>query len=110
MDLARILSSIKRLIIPDKSVSVKILGGAFRGARMNLNLAHQTQLYLGLFERETYPWLSRFSKGVATAVDIGAAHGEYTIYFLKTTIAKVYTFEPDPMMLDRISSNLKLNP
>src|SRR5262245_3698350 len=77
---------------------------------MNLNLAHQTQLYLGLFERETYPWLSRFSQGVATAVDIGAAQGEYTIYFLKTTTAKVYAFEPDPLMRDRMNSNLKLNP
>jgi len=78
---------------------------------MNINLASQTQLYLGLFERETYPWLWRLSQGIASAIDIGAAHGEYTLFFLKNTLAsKIYAFEPSPIIMSHLRGNLGLNP
>jgi len=68
------------------------------------------QIYLGLFERETHPWLNRLSKGISTAIDIGVAHGEYTLYFLKKTKAtKIFAFEPDPKCIPFLHENLKLN-
>ncbi len=77
---------------------------------MSLNLANQLQVYLGLFEREIYYWLEHLSKGIATGIDIGAADGEYTLYFLKKTSSTiVYAFEPDPSRLPRLENNLLLN-
>lgn len=77
---------------------------------MNLDLCHQTQLYLGLYEREVYPWLTRFSKGINTAIDIGVGDGEYTLFFLaKTTAAKVFAFEPSEEARARFARNLELN-
>ena len=77
---------------------------------MNLDLRDQTQLYLGLFERETYPWLIRLSRRIRTAVDIGAAEGEYTLFFLtKTKATEVYAFEPDANCLRILNENLELN-
>jgi len=77
---------------------------------MNLSLKHQTQIYLGLFERETHPWLIRLSQGIETAIDIGAAYGEYTIFFLKkTNAAKVLAFEPDVAWSPFLRENLRLN-
>jgi hypothetical protein len=77
---------------------------------MNLSLAHQMQLLLGLFEHETYPWLYRFSEGIKTAIDIGAANGEYTLFFLKCTNASmVYAFEPDATVIAHLKDNLALN-
>ena len=77
---------------------------------MGLSLRSQTQVYLGLFEKETHPWLNRLSKGITTAIDIGVAHGEYTLYFLtKTKAAKVFAFEPDVSLLPYLQENLKLN-
>jgi hypothetical protein len=77
---------------------------------MNLSLQHQAQLYLGLFERETYPWLERLSKGISSAIDVGAARGEYTVYFLrKTGATKVFAFEPDLTCMPALHENLGLN-
>ena len=77
---------------------------------MSLSLKTQTQIYLGLFERETHPWLNRLSEGIATAIDIGAAHGEYTLYFLtKTKATKVFAFEPNVSLSPYLHENLRLN-
>jgi hypothetical protein len=77
---------------------------------MSLSLRSQAQVYLGLFEKETQPWLDRLSKGIATAIDIGAAHGEYTLYFLtKTKVTKVFAFEPDVSTFSYLQENLRLN-
>jgi hypothetical protein len=107
---ARVLSFVKQKFVSNEWSPRTVVAGPFRGIRMNLNLTHQTQLYLGLFERETHPWLKRLSKGITTGIDIGAADGEYTLFLLKSTDAsKIYSFEPDPNMAARLCSNLRLN-
>jgi hypothetical protein len=106
----RLLSTLKNLVIPRGRKPRRILAGPFKGITMNLSLRHQAQVYLGLFEKEIHPWLKRLSEGLETAVDIGAAHGEYTLFFLmKTHTATVYAFEPDPSCLPLLDENLRLN-
>ena len=106
----RLLSTIKNLIVNSGHKPRTILSGPFKGITMNLSLRHQTQVYLGLFEKEIHPWLGRLSDGLRTAVDIGAAHGEYTLFFLmKTCAATVYVFEPDANCLPFLDENLRLN-
>jgi hypothetical protein len=107
---ATALSFVKRKFVSSERVPRTIVSGPFRGIRMNLDLSYQTQIYLGLFERETHPWLKRLSKEITTGIDIGAADGEYTLFLLKNTRAlKIYTFEPNPIMASRLDSNLRLN-
>lgn len=106
----RTLSRVKSWVVPDSHEPRAIRFGVFKGIVMQLCLQHQTQLYLGIFERETYGWLRRLSQGIATAVDIGAAAGEYTLFFLmKTNAAAVYAFEPDAQVLPALKNNLELN-
>jgi hypothetical protein len=77
---------------------------------MELSLHHQSQIYLGLFEREVHTWLERLSRGIHTAIDIGAASGEYTLFFLtRTNAEKVLAFEPDAESLPLLQENLRLN-
>jgi len=77
---------------------------------MNLDLAYQTQIFLGLAEREIYPALQKFSRDARTAIDVGTAFGEYVLFFLKRTPAKrIFAFEPEPQMLARLHNNLVLN-
>jgi hypothetical protein len=77
---------------------------------MALSLRHQSQIYLGLFEREVHPWLRRLSRGIRTAIDIGADHGEYTLFFLwRTDADRILAFEPNPEALPLLRENLKLN-
>jgi hypothetical protein len=106
----RLLSNLKNLALRPGSGPRKILAGPFKGIRMNLSLRDQTQVYLGLFEKETHPWLERLSKSIGTAIDVGAAHGEHTLFFLlKTRAKKVYAFEPDSSCFPLLAENLKLN-
>lgn len=105
-----LVSNIKQLLLPRGEALRTIRLGCFRGLKMNLDLASQTQVYLGLFERELYRPLEKLAKGVRTAIDIGAAHGEYTLYFLvKTQATTVYAFEPSLELRARLLSNVHLN-
>jgi hypothetical protein len=104
------LGPVKQLLFPPGLAPRAIQTGPFRGLKMELDLQGQTQLYLGLWEREVYPWLDRLSRGIRTAVDIGSAEGEYLLYFLKRTNAtRVFAFEPDPDCEPALRRNLELN-
>jgi hypothetical protein len=77
---------------------------------MELDLKTQFQFYIGTFERELYPWITRLSDGIGSAIDVGAADGEYTLYFSKRTNAtQIFAFEPSLEMISRVRANLLLN-
>lgn len=106
----RLKIRVKRLVLSKGLSPRRIKSGIFRGQRMYLDLQSQTQLYLGLFERELYKHVARLARGINTAIDIGAAQGEYTLYFLgKTPARKVFAFEPSQEDRARLLANLKLN-
>ena len=106
----RIASNLKNAIVTANRKPRKIITGPFKGIVMDLSLRTQMQLYLGLFEKETYTWLNRLSKNIVTGIDIGAAYGEYTLYFLtKTQARSVFAFEPDTTLFPYLYENLKLN-
>ena len=100
----------KLLFVPTDRAPRTIKSGVFRGLRMELDLTSQTQLYLGLFERELHKWINRFSMNIKTVIDIGAGEGEYTLYFLtKSPAEKVLAFEPLTTSRTRLMRNLELN-
>ena len=104
------LSWVKNLVVPEGQEPRQIAFGPFKGITMELSFRHQTQIYLGLFEREIHGWLKRLSKEIHTAIDIGADRGEYTLFFLmRTKAARVLAFEPSPESLSLLHENLKLN-
>jgi len=106
----RFLSALKNIVVRSERKPRKILAGPFKDIKMDLSLRDQAQIYLGLYERETHPWLTRLSEDLKTAVDIGAAHGEYTLFFLvKTNAGRVHAFEPDASCLPLLYENLTLN-
>ncbi len=105
-----LLSTLKNAVVEERRKPRKILTGPFRGIAMELSLRTQSQIYLGLFEKETHPWIRRFSKDIQTGIDVGAAYGEYTLFFaLKTPAKKVYAFEPDRQCFRAFHDSLTLN-
>ncbi|MFH1868877.1 MAG: FkbM family methyltransferase [Candidatus Omnitrophota bacterium] len=101
------LSIVKTFFVKKHRRARKIRSGIFKGLVMNIDLTYQAQLFLGLFERETYKWVSKFAKGINAAIDVGAGEGEYTIYFLKKTSAKkVFSFEPNESKRRLLTNNL----
>lgn len=88
----------------------RIWTGAFRGLTLHLDASNSMQVILGFYERETYRYLRKLSTGIGTAIDIGAAQGEYSIFFLKTARAQsVLAFEPHPENRETFQENLKSN-
>lgn len=87
-----------------------ILFGLNRGVRMDLDLASETQTYLGLAERELAPYFDKYSRDIQTAIDVGGSVGLYALFFLKKTPAqRVICFEPDAGCFHTIERNLELN-
>ena len=106
----RILSEIKGWLVPDGKKIRKVLSGPCCGIAMQMNLRHQMQMWLGLYERELHPWLKRFSKGIRTGIDIGTAEGYYSLFMLeKTPARKVYSFEPFDSAREEFQANLESN-
>lgn len=106
----RLLSAWKQRLVPAGAAVRTIRGGLLRGVRMSLDLSHQTQLYLGLYERELHPWFRTFSRHLRTAIDVGAHEGVYTLYFLTRTPAQtVLVFEPSAPDRQRLQANLAVN-
>jgi hypothetical protein len=101
---------LKNRLVPSGYHERTILAGPLRGIRMYLDLRTQSQFYVGLFEKELHPWIIRFSRGTRSVVDIGAAHGEYTLFaLLKTTAERVIAFEPNPDMIQHLQRNIDTN-
>ena len=85
------------------------MSGPFAASKCT-DLATQTQLWIGLFEREIYFSLRRLSRDIRTFVDVGVAHGEYTLFALaKTSAERVVAFEPDEEMVARLKRNVLAN-
>lgn len=104
------LSTFKNFFLSPGRKPRKIRSGAFRGIAMEMSLRSQTQLFLGLYEREVQPWLVKLSKDIHSSIDIGVGEGEYTLYFLtKTSAQKVFSFEPSEEARRLFSTNLTLN-
>jgi hypothetical protein len=105
-----ILSAIKNWLVPSAKKPRSIQFGAFTGLRMNLDLRNHTQAWLGLYEREVFSYLHAFSRNVTTGIDIGAADGEYTLFFMsQPNIKQVFAFDPSERFPADLSANLALN-
>ena len=101
---------VKCALLPPGLLPRQVRFGLLKGLRMDIDFAHDTQLWLGLYERELHGWFHKLSQGISTAIDVGANAGSYTLYFLARTPArKVLAFEPDGEALSILRKNLALN-
>lgn len=88
----------------------RILSGPFRGQRHVIDLDRQTQLLVGLWERETYPWLRRFVGEAVSAVDVGSGEGELVVHLLRQShIHQVVAVDPAKTAATALDANLQAN-
>jgi len=84
--------------------------GLYRGLKLEIDLSTQSQLYLGLWERETYSHILYAARRCRWAIDIGAGKEALCLFLLKHSKAnKIFAFEPQQKEVDRIRLNLELN-
>lgn len=101
---------VKNRVITPGARPRMIRTGVFRGLWMQLDLRDHTQVFLGLYERELHKWVRALGERAVSAIDVGAADGAYSLYFLKRTgMRAVHAFEPDPAARGTLLTNLRLN-
>jgi len=106
----RFVSRLKSLLVPRGARPRRVVGGLYRGLTLELDLQTKTQVYLGLWERETYPFIRRAAARCRWAVDVGAGQGELALYLLKHSAAQVvYAFEPQRSEREAFARNVALN-
>ncbi len=106
----RPLSWVKNRLVKTGRYPYKVPLGLFKGLTLNLDLRHQTQVYLGLWEQETYASIRKATKNCAWMIDIGAGKGELCVYFLKHSDAQqIFAFEPQAGEISIMKHNLELN-
>lgn len=106
----RPLAWIKRRLVKGGRRPYRVHLGLFKGLILDLDLQHQTQVCLGLWEQETYSYLRKAAGTCEWMVDIGAGKGELCLYFLKNSRAEnIVALEPQDPEIEIINTNLALN-
>jgi precorrin-6B methylase 2 len=106
----RPLSAIKNLLVPAGRRPRRVWFGLYRDLRLNLDLRSQSQMLVGLWERETYSFVRSVSSKVDWFIDVGAGSGEMCLFFLKgSKSVQVIAVEPDAREVSELRRHLQLN-
>lgn len=106
----RLISAVKVLFVPAGCHPRTVRFGIYRGLRLEIDLASKTQVYMGLWERETYQVIRKAAAKCVWAIDVGAGQGELCLFLLcRSRAQKIYAFEPQQSEIDIFLRNLKLN-
>lgn len=105
-----IASFIKRYFFIQQAQARQVRAGLLSGISLFLDPRSGLQREWGLAERELHRWFRKLSRGIATAVDLGSAEGDYTLFYLtKTSAENVLAFDPQPHCFEELQRNLGLN-
>lgn len=86
------------------------LTGMFRTVRLHLDLASETQIWLGFYERETHRRLVRLAGSSGSCIDIGAGKGELVCWWLRQFPGRpIVAVEPNPVELAVLHQNVAAN-
>lgn len=77
---------------------------------MTIDFAHQTRLYLGLYERELSRYFRALARPGMRCFDVGANAGYNALMLGRLTGAPVVTFECDRACLPGLAANVAANP
>jgi len=94
-------------------VNKEILDINFRGISFKVHsfpfLRFWTDYQIGKWELETFKILDFYIKATSVVIDLGSSFGPLSLYLGKKA-SKIYAIDPDPIMQEALSKNIKLNP
>ena len=106
----RALSLLKNALVPAERKPHRVMFGLYKDITLDLDLRSQTQMLFGLWERETYAFVSAAGANVRWVIDIGAGSGEMSLYFLRQARPiEIIACEPNPSEVDAFRHHLALN-
>ncbi len=110
MSLGSLLRPMKHALFGRGLRSRRILGGAARGLRMEIDPAAKTQRLLGLDEREIQRAFVRDARWAEVLVDVGSSDGYYGLIFRKyNQTGPVYLIDANPDFAPIQQAGFKVN-
>jgi hypothetical protein len=104
------VSAVKSALVPAGKGPRRMAFGLYKGLTFEVDFRHETQLYLGLWERETYGAIRTAMSRCSWAVDVGAGHGELCVWLMRSHApGPFFAFEPQVSSLDALRRNAALN-
>lgn len=101
---------IKRFFFGTGVQQKKILFGLASDIKMNINLSHKSQRYLGLEENEVQSYFKEFARTSSVFVDIGASDGYYgLIYYKLNSKGEQFLCDADPTYAMQQKANFVMN-
>lgn len=101
---------LKKLLVGEGRAGRKIPFGLYKGITLSIDPAVESNFYLGLYERETVPWLRGAGRKARSLVDAGAGCGELSAWGLsQRNIEKVMAFDSSPDRWPIFDENMRLN-
>src|SRR4051812_30301925 len=67
-----------RVLLPNRSIHMRIWRGPFRGARIVMNPRESFRKIFGLYERELNSWIEMALRRIDRVLDVGASNGYFT--------------------------------
>jgi hypothetical protein len=105
-----LVSRVKSLLVPDVSRVRPILLGLYKGIYLDTNPIFQTQLILGLWERETYGVIRQAAAKAEWFIDLGAGKGELCMFFARRKqVLRIIAIEPNHSEAQTLLANLNYN-
>ena len=106
----RLLNFVKSAILKPGTVVRKAPIGLLAGINLEIDFATQTQLYLGLYETETFSFLRRAARRAKWMIDVGAGAGELSLFFMRDHGRNtVFAVEPSEAARAVLARNLAAN-
>jgi len=100
----------KKFILPPGAKVRTVQAGIFKGIKLEIDFATQTQLYLGMYETEIFSFCRAAVARSKWMIDVGAGAGELALYFMKEHGPKtVVAFEPLDVSRNAFVRNLANN-
>ncbi len=104
------LSALKGIVVSRGVKPRRVPFGLYRDLILELDLIDRTQLFLGLWERETYAFVRMAAQRSEWVIDVGSGRGELCLFFLKQSSAPtVIAIEPNDSERQLMWRNLELN-
>jgi hypothetical protein len=93
------LISLVKTLLPERSVSLPIVRGPFRGGRFYSSPRVSLRKVFGLYEAELNPWVTKALKRMDLVLDVGANDGYFTFGCAAAVkrqgkVVRIISFEP----------------
>lgn len=105
-----LISKLKFALTSDSSRPPTIPLGLYKGLRLDINMRNQSQLFVGLWERETHNIIRQALHQAEWYVDIGAGIGELVLLFSRSQhLRTMIAIEPSRANVQAMLANFALN-